>query len=170
METLLSLESGHRDAITAHLVSLGAGERSDRFMGPVNDAYIKRYVDSIDYGRDVLIGATQGCRLVGFAHAAEYLEDRELLVEVGVSVALDVRQRGLGKRLLLATIEAAKRFDVRRVDVLFRSTNAAMAGLARSAGGRLERSGSESVAVFEITISACPIARAGSSDRAHSFQ
>ena len=150
MELLRSLDSGHRDVITAHLLSLSPEERADRFMGPVNDHYIRRYVDGIGYGRDVLIGAFEKRRLVGVVHAAKYLENEELLVEVGVSVDVGARRHGLGKRLLLAAIEAAKRFNVHRAHVLFRSTNVAMAASTRSVGGRVEHNGSESFAVFEI--------------------
>jgi len=50
MKLLRPLDSGHRDVITAHLLSLSLEERADRFMGPVNDHYIRRYVDGIGYG------------------------------------------------------------------------------------------------------------------------
>ena len=72
--------------------------------GPVNDHYIRRYVDGIGYGQDVLIGAFEKRRLVGVVHAAKYLENEELLVYVGVSVDVDARRHGLGKRLLLAVL------------------------------------------------------------------
>jgi pimeloyl-ACP methyl ester carboxylesterase/GNAT superfamily N-acetyltransferase len=144
------LDSRHREALTAHLLSLGRDDRADRFTGTVNDDYVRRYVDAIGYTRDILIGALEGRKLVGLAHAAVYLEHGELVSEVGVSVDVGARRHGLGKRLLLAAIDAAKQFNVRRVYVLFRTANKAMAGLTRSVGGRIERDGSESSAVFEI--------------------
>ena len=104
----------------------------------------------IGYARDVLIGALQGRRLVALAHAAVYLESGELVSEVGVSVDKDLRRNGLGKRLLHAAIAAAKRFNVRRVHVIFRSDNVAMTALTRAMGARIDRQGTESSAVFEI--------------------
>jgi surfactin synthase thioesterase subunit len=79
-----------------------------------------------------------------------YLERGELVSEVGVSVDTDLRRKGLGKRLMQAAIAAAKRFNVRRVHVIFRSDNVAMAALTRAMGGRVDRDGMESSAVFEI--------------------
>ncbi len=150
MELLMPLDSRHREVLTAHLLSLGPDDRADRFTGTVDDDYVRRYADGIGYARDVLIGALEGRRLVGLAHAAVYLEHGELVSEVGVSVSTGARRHGLGKRLLLAAIDAARRFNVRRVVVIFRSANAAMAALTRSVGGRIERDGAESSAVFEI--------------------
>jgi pimeloyl-ACP methyl ester carboxylesterase len=144
------LDSRHREQLTAHLLALNPEDRSDRFIGAVSDDYVRRYVDSIGYARDVLIGALQGRRLVALAHAAVYLEHGELVSEVGVSVESALRRNGLGKRLLHAAIGAVRRFNVRRVHVIFRSANAAMAGLTRSMGGRIDRHGTESSAVFEI--------------------
>ena len=149
-ELLMPLDSRHRGALTAHLLSLGSDDRADRFTGTVSDDYVTRYVDAIGYARDILIGALQERRLVGLAHAAVYLEHGELISEVGVSVDSGARRHGLGKRLMIAAIDAARRFNVRRVLVLFRSSNTAMASLTRSIGGRVERDGSESSAVFEI--------------------
>lgn len=150
MELLMPLDSRHRTMLTAHLLSLGPDDRADRFTGTINDDYIRRYVDAIGYARDVLIGALQGRRLVGLAHAAVYLEHGEPVTEVGVSVDASVRRHGLGKRLLLTAIGSAKRFNVRRAYVVFRSGNAGMAALTRSVGGCIERDGGESSAVFEI--------------------
>jgi len=150
MELLMMLDSTHREQLTAHLLALNREDRADRFIGTVNDDYVQRYVNGIGYARDVLIGALQERRLIALAHAAMYLEHGELVSEVGVSVESNLRRNGLGKRLLHAAIDAAKRFNVRRVYVIFRTGNAAMAALTRSVGGRINRQGTESSAVFEI--------------------
>lgn len=144
------MDSTHRAQLTAHLLALSPADRADRFIGTVSDDYVRRYVDGIGYARDVLIGALQGRRLVALAHAAMYLEGGELLSEVGVSVDTDLRRHGLGKRMIHAAIAAATRFNVRRVHVNFRSDNAAMSALTRALGGRVDRDGMESSAVFEI--------------------
>ena len=150
MEALIKLDSTHREQLAAHLLALNRDDRADRFIGIVSDDYVQRYVDGIGYARDVLIGALQGRRLVALAHAAVYLESGELVSEVGVSVDKDLRRKGLGKRLLHAAIAAAKRFNVRRVHVIFRSDNMAMTALTRAMGARIDRQGTESSAVFEI--------------------
>ena len=67
-----------------------------------------------------------------------------------MSVQDGARRRGLGRLLLVASIAAAQRFNVRRVLVMFRATNRAMTALTRSVGGRIERDAIESHAVFDI--------------------
>ena len=120
-------------------MALSAEDRADRFTGTVSDEVVQDYVGAIGYARDVLVGALQERRLVGLAHAAVYLERGELVCEVGVSVDAAARRGGLGQRLLRAAIAGARRFQVRRVIVLFRSANRAMAALTRKLGGRIER-------------------------------
>ena len=149
MEALIKLDSTHREQLAAHLLALNRDDRADRFMGIVSDDYVQRYIAGIGYACDVLIGALQGRRVVALAHAAVYLESGELLSEVGVSVDKELRRKGLGKRLLRAAIAAAKRFNVRRVHVIFRSDNVAMTALTRAMGARIDRQGTESSAVFE---------------------
>ncbi len=149
MHQLKRLDSRHLEAINAHLLELGPDDRSDRFLGAVNDDYLRRYVRDI-VATDILIGAVQEGRVIGLAHAAMYREGAEFVCEVGVSVQAGARKQGLGKRLLLRALEAARRIDVRRAIVLFRATNHAMAGLARSVGGRIQQNAAESCAVFAI--------------------
>ena len=149
MELLIALDSRHRAAVTAHLLALGPRDRADRFTVAADDAYVKRYADGIGYARDILLGVLRGRKLVGVAHAAVHVERGELVTEVGVSVDADARKLGIGRQLLLGAMDAARRFEVCRVDVLFRSGNRAMAALTRSIGGRVERDGADSAAVFE---------------------
>jgi GNAT superfamily N-acetyltransferase len=147
---VMPLSSRHREALLAHLLSLGDEDRSDRFMGHVDDDYVRLYVDGIGLSRDVLVGALKGQRVIAVAHAAVYVEHGERVSEVGLSVDAGMRRRGLGRHLLLAAIKAAQCFNVRRVVVIFRSANAAMAGLTRSLGARIERHAGEASAVFEL--------------------
>jgi GNAT superfamily N-acetyltransferase len=150
MVELKSLDSRHRSVMAAHLLSLGADGRVDRFMAMVSDDYVHRYVNGIGCARDILIGAFDEGNLVGLAHAAVYLDGADIVAEVGVSVQADARRRGLGRFLLAASIAAAQRFKVLRVLVMFRPSNRAMTALTRSVGGRIERDAIESHAVFEI--------------------
>ena len=149
MEVLIKLDSTHREQLAAHLLALNRDDRADRFIGIVSDDYVQRYVAGIGYARDVLIGALQGRRLVALVHAAVYLESSELVSEVGVSVDQELRRR-IGR--LLRAIAAPKRFNVRRVHVIFRSDNVAMTALTRAMGARIDRQGTESSAVFETMV------------------
>jgi len=151
MYLLTHLDSRHGEVMTAHLLALCPDDRADRFMAMVSDDYVRRYVDGIGYGTDILIGAVQGRRLVGLAHAAVYLDHAGLAAEVGVSVHASARRQGVGRLMLVTAIEAARRVDARRVVVVFRAANQAMAALTRSVGGCIERNATESSAVFEVS-------------------
>ena len=70
MEFLIALDSRHRDAVLAHLLSLGPDDRADRVMTTADDGYVRRYAEGIGYARDILLGALRGRKLVGVAHAA----------------------------------------------------------------------------------------------------
>jgi GNAT superfamily N-acetyltransferase len=154
MQTLVSLGAGERSAITEHLLGLGDDDRCDRFMAAANDAAMADYVQGIGFARDILIGARGagpgGTRLLGLAHASIGLEHGEVVGEVGISVDRSERRQGLGRELFMAVMAAARRCGVTRVEVIFRSANAGMAGLTRALGGVVVRDGAESRAAFAI--------------------
>lgn len=152
MQSTIKLGSRHRLPMAAHLISLSEDDRCDRFLAVVSDDAVRRYVDGIAYARDILVGCMHEHRLVGLAHAAVYLEQGELIAEVGISVDGRLRRGGLGRRLLLAAMDSATRFGVVRVEVIFRSQNRAMSALTRSLGGRVVPQGSESSAVFTVNV------------------
>lgn len=149
---LITLGRRHAALMTAHLLALDATDRNNRFMGSLSDQLLGRYVAGIRFEQDLLIGAMQGGRLIGMAHAARYSQGDEKVIEVGLSVQADVRGQGLGKGLLLAAIAHARQLRADRAYVMFRSGNMAMAALARSAGGALGGQGAESYAYFDLSI------------------
>lgn len=149
MQTLITLGSHHRAAISAHLSALDADDRWDRFMATVSDEVVQRYVASIGFARDILIGAVQGPGLTGLAHAGLSLHDGELVAEVGLSVSKASRRQGLGRLLMLAALDAARRCGATRVEVIFSPGNRAMRALTRGLGGWLTRHDGESRALFE---------------------
>lgn len=154
----------HREALTAHLLQLPAGDRAERFACAVGDDYIRRYVDGIGYGQDIVIGALQDDKVIALCHAPVYIEHGDggaLATEIGLSVDADLRGRGLGKALLLAAIDAAARRKVRRALAFHHPSNAAMAGLSRDIGARIENDGGAACAVFEIGAGGTSIEGAG---------
>ncbi len=150
----MPLDSRQRGAVLGHLLNMSEEDRTNRFSAVASDDYIRNYVDGIGFARDIVLGALHSTRLVGMVHGAVYIERGDLVTEIGISVDAGVRKTGLGRRLLMAVMEFAKRFRVVRAYVLFRSDNSAMAALARAIGARIERDGNESSAVFELNPSA----------------
>lgn len=154
MELLAQLDSRHRPGVIAHLLQLDADDRLNRFSALASDEYVRSYASGIAFARDIVLGAMRGSPLAGVAHGSVFIERGDLVVEVGVSVDAEDRRSGLGKRLMCAVMERAKRCNVVRAYALFRSDNTAMAALERSLGARIVRDGNESSAVVELNGSA----------------
>lgn len=147
---LARLNSLQRGAITRHLLALSAQDRGDRFMGGVDDDYVRRYTQRIDFTRDTVFAVQDGSHVVALAHAALSIEDAERVIDLGLSVDAAVRRSGHGRRLLRAVLDQAERDGVRRVVVRCRAGNRAMAALAHGFGARSQQRWGETVAVIDI--------------------
>ena len=159
------LDASDRALIVAHLNALHMEDRINRFCCVTTDDSIEQYVNSIRFGQDIVLGTLVEGRVVGFVHAPVFDEGRERVCEIGISVDAGFRESGIGKRMLQASIATANSLQIRRVYVQYMTSNGPMAALARSAGGRLERDGSESSAVFEAQV---PLHPGDTPRRAHS--
>ncbi|HEY0856861.1 MAG TPA: GNAT family N-acetyltransferase [Albitalea sp.] len=151
------LDTSDRALIVAHLNALDMDDRVNRFCCVTTDDLIEQYVNGIRFGQDIVLGTMVEGRVVGFVHAPVFDEGRERVCEIGISVDAGFRKSGIGKRLLQASIATANSLQIRRVYVQYMTSNGPMAALARSAGGRLERDGSESSAVFEAQAPRHPV-------------
>jgi len=147
-----SLGPAHRARIVAHLLALNADDRYLRFGYMATDEQIRRYVADLDFDRDDIFGIyNRKLELIAVAHLA-FSRDPEAsqCAEFGVSVLQKARGRGYGSRLFeRATIHA--RND--GVDLLFihaLSENTAMLKIARKAGAKLERFGTETEAHLRL--------------------
>jgi GNAT superfamily N-acetyltransferase len=150
-----SLARRHVKRITAHLLSLKPNDRYLRFGYPASDEQIRKYVNSIDFDRDEVLGIfNRKLTLVAMAHLAyqpaPQLAGRPPMVEFGVSVLGQCRGRGFGARLFE---HAALHARNRGVDTLFihaLSENTAMLRIARNAGATVERDGPDSEAWLRL--------------------
>ena len=142
----------HRDRIKAHLLKLDAGDRYLRFGYAAHDEQVVRYADSLDFERDIVFGIfNRRLELVAMSHLAfTDLQHHRNCAEFGVSVLKASRGQGLGARLFDRAVQHAR---TRGVDMLFihaLSENTAMLRIARKAGARVERDGSESEAYLQL--------------------
>lgn len=147
-----ALHEEDRPALLRHLLALGAQDRYLRFGYPATDAHIGAYVAGLDFGRDEVYGVEgPDLEIIAMAHLA-YLYQRSggLAVEYGVSVAAEARGQGLGKRLFERAVVHARTQGAQRMLIHALSENAPMLHIARSAGARVVRDGSESEAMLEL--------------------
>lgn len=150
-----SLSKRHRRRITEHLLSLGERDRYLRFGYPATDEQIGRYAGGLDFERDEVLGIfNRRLQLVAMAHLAyspaPQRKGQPAMAEFGVSVLDKARGRGFGARLFE---RAALHARNRGIDTLFihaLSENGPMLNIARKAGAKVERDGSESEAWLRL--------------------
>ena len=120
-----------REAFCLHLAGLQAEDVRLRFGGPLAPASIAAYVEHIDFDRDAVFAVyDDNLAIIGAAHVG-FFDDA---AELGVSVAIEHRGRGIGSALFLRTSEHARNRRTMRLYMHCLAENAAMLTIARRAG------------------------------------
>jgi GNAT superfamily N-acetyltransferase len=153
-----SLGRRHRERIVVHLMALNETDRYLRFGYIATDAQLSKYVDMLDFDRDEVFGIfNRRLELIAMAHLAYPTEPAEsettpssAMSEFGVSVLPKARGRGFGKRLFEHAMLHARNRGVHVLFIHALSENTAMLKIARNAGAKVQRDGSESEAWLEL--------------------
>jgi GNAT superfamily N-acetyltransferase len=147
-----SLAARHKPRIQQHLLSLGSEDRYLRFGYPATDEQIERYVQGLNFGRDEIFGVfNRRLEIVAMAHLAYSVDPQwATCAEFGVSVSSRQRGKGLGGRLFRYAVVHARNQGVSMLFIHALSENVAMLKIARHAGARVERDGSESEAYLTV--------------------
>ncbi len=154
-----SLSARHRPRILKHLLELNEADRYLRFGSVATDAQIAHYVDLIDFDSDEVFGIfNRHLALLAMAHLAHDRSPAGAKVtvgsiqsaEFGVSVVGRARGRGYGSRLFDRSVLHARNRGVKRLIIHALTENKAMLGIARRAGAKVVRDGSESQAELEL--------------------
>ncbi|WP_082877146.1 GNAT family N-acetyltransferase [Hydrogenophaga crassostreae] len=138
----------HLPDIEAHLLALDPQDRYLRFGYSANDEHIRKYVGQLRFERDELFGIfNRKLELIAMAHLAFSVDPSfKSCAEFGVSVAKGARARGYGSQLFNRAVMHARNEGVNQLFIHALSENTAMLKIARKAGARIERDGSESEA------------------------
>jgi RimJ/RimL family protein N-acetyltransferase len=147
-----SLRPRHRAAVLAHLLALSDTDRYLRFGYAAQDALIERYVEGLDFDRDQVFGIfNRRLRLIAVAHLA-YAQDpkADRCAEFGVSVLPECRGKGLGAKLFARAQLHAQNDRISLLFIHALSENSAMLKIARKAGAKVERFGTESDAYLQL--------------------
>ncbi|OYU91301.1 MAG: GNAT family N-acetyltransferase [Burkholderiales bacterium PBB5] len=148
-----SLAPRHRDRIADHLIGLPERDRYLRFGYPASDAQIRRYVDGLDFDLDEVFGVfNRRLQLIALAHLAYPRPDSHgpKAAEFGGSVVPQARGRGYGARLFEHAMLHARNRGLDTMFIHALSENTTMLRIARRAGARVERDGSESDAFLKL--------------------
>jgi GNAT superfamily N-acetyltransferase len=142
------LSPRHRGKMMQHLLRLASQDRYLRFGYSATDEQIGRYVDGLNFARDEIYGVfNRRLELVAMAHLAFSIDPQwSTCAEFGVSVLRQSRGKGWGGRLFEHAVVHARNEGVHLLFIHALSENAAMLNIARHAGARVERDGSESEA------------------------
>ena len=146
------LSPRHKPRILAHLLNLSDSDRYLRFGYPATDEHIGRYVDGLQFERDEIFGVfNRRLQIVAMAHLAFSVDPQwATCAEFGVSVATHQRGRGIGAKLFDRAVMHARNQGVSMLFIHALSENVAMLKIARHAGARVERDGSESEAYLSL--------------------
>ena len=152
MVPIRELSERHRARIRAHLLKLDEGDRYLRFGYAANDEQVARYADNLDFKRDDIFGIfNRKLELIAMAHLAYTdLAEHRNCAEFGVSVLKTARGLGLGTRLFARAVLHSRNKGVNMMFIHALSENTAMLKIARNAGARVKRDGTESEAYLQL--------------------
>jgi GNAT superfamily N-acetyltransferase len=138
--------------IARHLYGLNLHDRYLRFGYAATDEQIGRYVEGMNFVRDEIYGVfNRRLELVAMAHLAFSIDPQwSTCAEFGVSVLFQSRGKGLGGKLFDHAVVHARNEGVHMLFIHALSENSAMLRIAKSAGARVERDGSESEAYLQL--------------------
>ncbi len=152
MVPIRSLGPSHTERITQHLLGLSPADRYLRFGYAARDEQIERYVSGLNFERDEIFGIyNRRLELIAMAHLAFAVEaDFTSCAEFGVSVLAHARGRGYGARLFDRAVMHARNEGVHMMFIHALSENTNMLNIARAAGAKVERDGSDSDAYLRL--------------------
>ena len=147
-----SIGPAERDRVADHLLALDSRDRYLRFGYAATDEHIRRYVTGLDFDRDEIFGIyNRNLELIAMAHLAFSVDPQcASCAEFGVSVLENARGRGYGGRLFDRAVMHARNQGVTMIFIHALTENTNMLKIARKAGARVERDGSESEAFLML--------------------
>jgi RimJ/RimL family protein N-acetyltransferase len=120
--------ASERDAVVTFMLDLCERDRTRRFCRPMSDDSIRAYVTAIDWEEAAILGAFDGnARMVGLVELCD-------TGEIAVAVAMDHRERGVARKLMLRALLKARVLGKERVMLTCLTENIPMRRLARSVG------------------------------------
>jgi GNAT superfamily N-acetyltransferase len=137
-------------AIVQHLLELESDDRVLRFNTTAPDNVIAGYCGRWDFARDIVEGARDGNLLVGVVHLPVFEAGKDLIAELGVSVAVGWRKHGIATELARRSFDKARSRGIDRVYINFLTRNRPMMCLARRFTDDIAFDGDETVATIRF--------------------
>ncbi|KJV27669.1 hypothetical protein VI06_13585 [Aquitalea magnusonii] len=148
--TLDRLQASARPAILEHLSGLSPDDLFTRFGLTLGPASLVSYVDSINFNRDIVIGAHYRGLLIGVVHIAVLQTDAFPHGELGISVDSFCQGKGIGRQLFDQALHHALGRKVNRLRIQYLRRNGRMASLCRGLSTRFAQDGEETACLITL--------------------
>jgi GNAT superfamily N-acetyltransferase len=152
------LRERDRRRMLKHFLALEKGDRLLRFGSPVGDEMVTRYVNGIDFARDLVFGVyNRVFKLVAVGHLAfapkegrGAVTDKAQVAEFGVSVLRSARGLGIGSKMFERANMACRNHDIDTLYMHCLSSNQTMMHIAKKAGMEIHRDYGEADAYLKL--------------------
>ncbi|WEF36007.1 GNAT family N-acetyltransferase [Pseudoduganella chitinolytica] len=154
-----ALSERDRRRMLRHFLSLERSDRILRFGSYMGDEQVTRYVEGIDFQRDMVFGVyNRVFRLAAVGHLAfaprqagsEGKTAKDRVAEFGVSVLKSARGLGIGSKLFERAAIVCRNHDVDTLYMHCLSSNQTMMHIAKKAGMEIHRDYGEADAYLKL--------------------
>lgn len=150
-----------RRRLLMHFLALNEAERQMRFGSALPDELVTRYVQKINFSRDVIFGVyDDSLTLVGVGHLGymprgalpgmDHATERERIAEFGVSVLAAFRGQGIGTKLFERAAMHCRNDDIDTLYMHCLASNDAILHIAAKAGMSIHRDHGEADAYLKL--------------------
>jgi GNAT superfamily N-acetyltransferase len=153
------LRERDRRRILRHFLQIEGRDRLLRFGSPITDAQVAKYVEGIDFKRDIVFGVyNRVFRIVAVGHLGfterqpdkDAATDKDRVAEFGVSVLKSARGLGIGSKLFERAAIVCRNHDVDTLYMHCLSSNQIMMHIAKKAGMEIHRDYGEADAYLKL--------------------
>jgi RimJ/RimL family protein N-acetyltransferase len=149
------LQERDRRRMLKHFMGLDDSDRLLRFGTVLPDEQVTKYVNGIDFSRDVVLGVYNSVfKLVAVGHLAfapkTTATNKARVAEFGVSVSKSARGLGIGSRLFERAAMHCRNQDVDTLYMQCLSSNRVMMHIAKKAGMQIKREHGEADAYLQL--------------------
>ena len=160
--TVMVKELAERDRrrMLKHFLALEKPDRLLRFGSYLGDEQVTKYVQGIDFSRDIVFGVyNRVFKLVAVGHLAfapkeakQSATEKEQVAEFGVSVSKSARGLGIGSKLFERAAIHCRNNDVDTLYMHCLSSNQTMMHIAKKAGMQIHRDYGEADAYLKLAL------------------
>lgn len=151
------LRERDRRRMLRHFLQIEGRDRLLRFGSHLSDEQVTKYVNGIDFDRDLVFGVyNRVFRIVAVGHLAfadadrEGVTDKDRVAEFGVSVLKTARGLGIGSKLFERAAIVCRNHDIDTLYMHCLSSNQIMMHIAKKAGMAIHRDYGEADAYLKL--------------------